>query len=725
MHSQVDPPEEISVEDAKSLIHELRVHRIELEMQNEELRQAQAQIEESRERYADLYDFAPVGYLALNDKGHVVDANLAAATQLGTERGSLIDAIFPLYVNPKDRQQARLHIMTVFKTRGRQTCELRLKPKGGEEFYARLESIFIENTNGEGRCRTSISDISYARRAEEALQRAHDELEERVKERTAELTEANERLTREIANRKHAEEALRESEERQAAVIENLTEGLIVADARGLVIYWNSAALAMFGYACLDECRRKLAEFADTFEVRPLDDDRPLPVADWPLSRVQRGEVLRDWEVRLRRLDQGWEKIFSYSGRLIRSAGGETLVLVSVTDITERKQMEESLRASERLYRAIGESIDYGIWVCAPDGRNTYASKSFLELVGITQEECSDFGWGDVLHPEDAERTIAAWQECVRTGGIWDIEHRFLGADRRWHPILARGVPVRNGAGEIVYWAGINLDISALKEMEEDLRKSRDELESRVKERTLQLTVTNRALMEYAARLEQLNEELEEFTFVASHDLQEPLRKIQTFGSMLIQNYKESLTQQAREYLMRINGSAKRMSDSLHSLLNYSRLTSEPHRFEHIDLGAIAQHVVSDLETAVKQAGGRVEIKDLPTIEADAVQIYLLLQNLIDNSIKYRKDGENPVVKIHGQTSGSTCTIFVEDNGIGFDEKYLDRIFKPFQQLHSRDKLEGIGMGLALCRKIANAMRGALQPGACLETVRHLSFGFL
>jgi two-component system, chemotaxis family, sensor kinase Cph1 len=194
MHSQVDPPEEISVEDAKSLIHELRVHQIELEMQNEELRQAHAQIEESRERYADLYDFAPVGYLALDDKGHVVEANLAAAAQLSTERARLIETIFPLYVNRKDRQQARLHIMTVFKTRGRQTCELRLKPKGGEEFYARLESVFIENTNGEDRCRTSISDISYAKRAEEALQRAHDELEERVRERTAELAEANELL---------------------------------------------------------------------------------------------------------------------------------------------------------------------------------------------------------------------------------------------------------------------------------------------------------------------------------------------------------------------------------------------------------------------------------------------------------------------------------------------------------------------------------------------------
>ncbi|MGA8054497.1 MAG: PAS domain-containing protein, partial [Burkholderiales bacterium] len=147
-----------------------------------------------------------------------------------------------------------------------------------------------------------------------------------------------------------------------------------------------------------------------------------------------------------------------------------------VQDISERKRMEEALRDSERLYRAIGESIDYGVWVCAPDGRNIYASESFLKLVGLTQEQCSNFGWGDVLHPDDAERTIAAWKECVRTGATWDIEHRFRGIDGHWHDVLARGAPVRNERGEITYWAGINLDISRLKRVEKSLRDSEADL---------------------------------------------------------------------------------------------------------------------------------------------------------------------------------------------------------------------------------------------------------
>ena len=157
----------------------------------------------------------------------------------------------------------------------------------------------------------------------------------------------------------------------------------------------------------------------------------------------------------------------------LKNEAGEIVGLNIVADeMTDRRRAEEALRASERLYRAIGESIDYGVWVCAPDGRNTYASESFLRMVGITQEQCSNFGWGNVLHPDDAERTIAAWKECVRTGTNWDIEHRFRGVDGQWHPVLARGVPVKDERGEITCWAGINLDISRMKRAEEALRQS-------------------------------------------------------------------------------------------------------------------------------------------------------------------------------------------------------------------------------------------------------------
>jgi PAS domain S-box-containing protein len=163
-----------------------------------------------------------------------------------------------------------------------------------------------------------------------------------------------------------------------------------------------------------------------------------------------------------RRFPDGETRIFTLQARRI-DWGDQPAALLVLWDTTDQKRIEQALRESERLYRAIGESIDYGVWVCEPDGRNIYASDSYLKLVGITQEQCSSFGWGDTLHPDDAERTIAAWKECVRTGNLWDIEHRFRGVDGQWHPILARGAPVRDERGKVLYWAGINLDISRLK----------------------------------------------------------------------------------------------------------------------------------------------------------------------------------------------------------------------------------------------------------------------
>jgi PAS domain S-box-containing protein len=183
-------------------------------------------------------------------------------------------------------------------------------------------------------------------------------------------------------------------------------------------------------------------------------------------------------------------------------------------EMRERSLAEQALRESERIYRAIGESIDYGIWLCDPEGKNTYVSPSFLRLVGLTQQQCSEFGWSAVLHPDDAERTIEAWKEFVRTRGTWDREHRFLGRDGAWHPVLARGVPVEDENGRLVCWAGINLDISRMKQAEKKLQQAHDELETRVEQRTTELTSVNEVLQrevrEHAIAAGRLRERAEE-----------------------------------------------------------------------------------------------------------------------------------------------------------------------------------------------------------------------
>ena len=219
---------------------------------------------------------------------------------------------------------------------------------------------------------------------------------------------------------------------------------------------------------------------------------------------------------------------------------------------------------------------------------------------------------------------------------------------------------------------------------------------------------SEKELKAYAQKLEFLNQELQEFAFVASHDLQEPLRKIQAFGNILELSCGDSLNDQSRDYLSRMSKSANRMSTLLDALLGYSRVATKPDPFISTDLSQIVRDAVSDLELSINLAGGCVEIGFLPTIEVDPNQVRQLFQNLISNALKYVSGDEQPRITVHGEMTDKICTIYVEDNGIGFDEAYLDRIFKPFQRLHGRNEYEGTGMGLAICRKIAERHGGTI-----------------
>lgn len=242
-----------------------------------------------------------------------------------------------------------------------------------------------------------------------------------------------------------------------------------------------------------------------------------------------------------------------------------------------------------------------------------------------------------------------------------------------------------------------------LKEIEEELRRSRNELQQQVNQRTVELEATNR-------RLKKLNAELQDFTYIASHDLQEPLRKIQNFGGLLIDLYGGSLDETGRDYLERMMSAVTRMRNLIDSLLAYS-LTTQAGPYKQVDLNKSVKQAVSNLEMLINEKQARLEVSDLPLIEADQVQMIQLFQNLIANALKFQPAGSCPCVKIESRldTAGQTCEIRVTDNGIGFEKKYLDRIFLPFQRLHDRDSgYQGVGMGLPICRKIVEHGGGTI-----------------
>ena len=215
------------------------------------------------------------------------------------------------------------------------------------------------------------------------------------------------------------------------------------------------------------------------------------------------------------------------------------------------------------------------------------------------------------------------------------------------------------------------------------------------------------------------NSELQEFAYIASHDLQEPLRKIQAFGDRLQAQYSEKLGDRGQDYLARMQYAAARMQALIHDLLSLSQVTTKAQPFAMVDLNQVTQEVLLDLELAIEQTGGRVEVGQLPTIEADPLQIRQLIQNLISNALKFHSAEVTPVIKVSSQMLEveqgvieklvvTLCQITIEDNGIGFDEKYLDRIFNVFQRLHNRSEYEGTGMGLAICRKVAERHGGSI-----------------
>ncbi len=361
----------------------------------------------------------------------------------------------------------------------------------------------------------------------------------------------------------------------------------------------------------------------------------------------------------------------------------ERTMLMWALDISGRKQIENDLRESEGRMRAIVENIHDGLLITDLDDNIIRANRRICEMTGYSEAELVGRNahklLTDPIHWQSCERRDA--ERAQGKSGTYEIAIRHRDGSTRW--MLINGSPLRDASGESVGTIGAHFDIT---------ERKRDE--------------TERA--RFAAQLEKSNRDLETFAFAVSHDLKEPLRKIEVFGSRLHAEEGAKLSPDGSLYLERMRRAAHRMSGLIDGLLAYSRVTTAESARNEVDLNHVAREVMLDLELSVERAGGHIDIGDLPVVRADAIQMRQLLQNLIGNALVYRRPDVPLIVGVSGRIDGGHCEIEVADNGRGFAPEHSEQVFQIFRRLDDTREVGGAGVGLTICRAIVERHGGTL-----------------
>ncbi len=535
-------------------------------------------------------------------------------------------------------------------------------------------------------------------------------------QRRRDLTTAHAELQR-AYERLQAEEA----RARLAAIVESSEDAIIGVDLEGRITTWNAAARQVLGYEPAEIIGQPI-----TTIIPPESRAEEAGL----LERIHNGESVRHYET-VRTARDGRPVAVSLTLSPVRDHQGQIIGASKILrDITGRKQREEALRQSEQRFRQLADAMPQIVWAARPDGYLDYYNRRWYELTGARETETGDQSWLPILHPEDRQRCLDTWYKSVRTGQHYQIEYRFkfpASDSYRWH--LGRAVPVRNEHGEIVRWFGTSTDIDDLKRTQAALAQARDLLEQTVAERTAQLV--------------EANANLRTFSHTAAHDLRSPLRAINNFSAIVLQEYGSQLGSDGQSLLQRVVDSARQMDQLLTDLLEYSKITQAELRLEPVSLERALREALELLEADIhgKQAAVAV-VHPLPEVIGHRATTVTVLNNLLSNAMKFVAPGAQPQIRIWAEPQpGPTASenravsepapvtsskdklrgsagwirLCIADNGIGIAREHLAKIFEPFERLHGKQVYPGTGLGLAIVRKAVERMGGRVgvesEPG--------------
>lgn len=379
--------------------------------------------------------------------------------------------------------------------------------------------------------------------------------------------------------------------------------------------------------------------------------------------------------------------------------------IVTALDISADKELLYKVQESEERFKVIADSAPVTIWITDKSDRCTYINQTWLEYTGSKLEECLNDGWLKYIHPEDRRRAMQTFLNASEDRKPFELEYMVENKDGSFGWFLNRAHPMTDQDGKFAGFIGCNINITEQKHFSQ-------ELEKKIAERTGELKTSNDQLMK-------LNMSLEEYAHITSHDLQEPVRKIRTFNSIL--KDKVQGDESAEKLVDKIEKSGARMTSLINNILDYSRVTAGTTRFKKVDLDYTLDKIKQDLELLITEKGASIKSNDLGIIKGASTQIYQLFSNLIKNGIKFNEN--EPVIKIRAkEIKGSSIKKFFDsnpratyrkiefwDNGIGIDNAQKEKIFKPFKRLHSKSDYSGTGIGLALCKRITEMHKGFIN----------------